>query len=49
MDIGFLGKRQERGGYVMGSSIDTSQMHGVSLWKGQWVGLELVSLHKRRG
>lgn len=40
---------QEKRGWVVRSFTEASQMHGVSLWKGQWVGSELVSLHKRRG
>lgn len=42
----FRKARQKKGGWVVGPFIEASQMRGVSLLKGQWVGLELVSLHK---
>lgn len=36
----FRKDRQKRG-WVVGSFMEASQMHGVSLWKRQWLGLEL--------
>lgn len=39
----------EKRGWVVGSFMEASETHGASLWKGQWVSLELVSLHKERG
>lgn len=36
----FRKDRQKRG-WMVGSFMEASQMHGVSLWKRQWLGLEL--------